>query len=440
MRLNDLRRASRKPGRVFLSERCAANGAPRRRVSSLPLRDLRSSPAARHGFRHLRDPERRCRWRTPDRKRPDEDNTDVSRSHGSIHVFRRSLDAPSRIRAARSLAVLSVTSGPGPSLSARARNRPLPPRRSTSTPPPRSSSTYLPRIGSKVADLIVERRKEKPFARPEELMEVKGIGEKLFLTLKPYVSITGPTTLDVQGSSLLLFSPPASSPAGGQGEARQRRPGGQGTVTPPPARGPQGPGPPFDRRRHGAARARPRARPRPCFAVLIAAPGALPLRQSVSVRSAVHETTVAFFLARSYAISRGPQRRPEVPQERRSLGMGSLRRWKRKRRPHGRDRERRRSFPRGLLSLVAQRRAARDHDGHPGARPREPPGRYLDRIDDPIRFNNSDICSFSPIGESTPGSVYLWDAHDRMAVVRVFGQTAKVRTLFYRRGERGWKR
>ena len=34
--------------------------------------------------------------------------------------------------------------------------------------------------------------------------------------------------------------------------------------------------------------------------------------------------------------------------------------------------------------------------------------------------------------------VYLWDGHDRMAVVRVFGRTAKLRTLYYRRGERGW--
>jgi competence protein ComEA len=73
---------------------------------------------------------------------------------------------------------------------------------------------YLPRINVKVAERIVERRKEKPFARPEELMEVKGIGEKLFLSLKPYLSVTGPTTLD---SKVRLSSSPsagrASSPA-----------------------------------------------------------------------------------------------------------------------------------------------------------------------------------------------------------------------------------
>ena len=74
--------------------------------------------------------------------------------------------------------------------------------------------TYLPRIGLKVANLIVERRKEKPFARAEELMEVKGIGEKLFLTLKPYVSISGPTTLTskirLTSSSPRRSSPPAA--------------------------------------------------------------------------------------------------------------------------------------------------------------------------------------------------------------------------------------
>jgi competence protein ComEA len=73
---------------------------------------------------------------------------------------------------------------------------------------------YLPRIGASVAARIVERRKEKPFARPEDLMEVKGVGELLFLTLKPYVSVSGPTTLD---SKVRLSSSPsagrASSPA-----------------------------------------------------------------------------------------------------------------------------------------------------------------------------------------------------------------------------------
>ena len=74
--------------------------------------------------------------------------------------------------------------------------------------------SYLPRLGPKVAARIVEHRKEKPFARPEDLMEVKGIGEKLFSTLKPYVAVSGPTTLSAKvrsGSSTSRRSSPAAA-------------------------------------------------------------------------------------------------------------------------------------------------------------------------------------------------------------------------------------
>ncbi|HTR02512.1 MAG TPA: helix-hairpin-helix domain-containing protein [Thermoanaerobaculia bacterium] len=74
---------------------------------------------------------------------------------------------------------------------------------------------YLPRLGSKVAARIVEHRKEKPFARPEDLMEVKGIGEKLFTTLKPYIAVSGPTTLSAKvrsGSSASRRSSPPAAP------------------------------------------------------------------------------------------------------------------------------------------------------------------------------------------------------------------------------------
>ena len=72
---------------------------------------------------------------------------------------------------------------------------------------------YLPRIGAKVADRIIAYRKEKPFSRPEELMEVKGIGEKLFLTLKPYIAVSGTTTLTskVRSSSSSSRRPPAAA-------------------------------------------------------------------------------------------------------------------------------------------------------------------------------------------------------------------------------------
>ena len=60
----------------------------------------------------------------------------------------------------------------------------------------------LPRVGSKVADRIVEYRKSHgQFNQAEELMEVKGVGERLFKELKPYVALSGPTTLTAKVSS-----------------------------------------------------------------------------------------------------------------------------------------------------------------------------------------------------------------------------------------------
>lgn len=60
----------------------------------------------------------------------------------------------------------------------------------------------LPRVGAKAAQRIVDFRKARgPFARVEDLMEVKGFGEKRFEQLKPYLTLSGPTTLDAKVSS-----------------------------------------------------------------------------------------------------------------------------------------------------------------------------------------------------------------------------------------------
>ncbi len=77
----------------------------------------------------------------------------------------------------------------------------------------------------------------------------------------------------------------------------------------------------------------------------------------------------------------------------------------------------------------------------PGRPPRDPgdPRRRLRRLDDPIRFNRSDIASFSPIGGSTPGSLYITDGLARLAVVRVFGRTGKVRVLVWDRSADRWR-
>ncbi len=54
----------------------------------------------------------------------------------------------------------------------------------------------LPRVGPKVAARIVEFREANgPFKKATDLMQVKGIGEKSFETLRPYLVIEGSTTL-----------------------------------------------------------------------------------------------------------------------------------------------------------------------------------------------------------------------------------------------------
>ncbi|HEX9943978.1 MAG TPA: GspH/FimT family pseudopilin [Thermoanaerobaculia bacterium] len=77
----------------------------------------------------------------------------------------------------------------------------------------------------------------------------------------------------------------------------------------------------------------------------------------------------------------------------------------------------------------------------PGPAPPDPgaPGRPLDRRDDPIRFNQSDLASFSPLGASTPGSLYVTDGDRRLAAVRVFNRTGRVRVLVYDPDERVWR-
>lgn len=170
--------------------------------------------------------------------------------------------------------------------------------------------------------------------------------------------------------------------------------------------------------------------------VALATPGVMNLQASVSIRSAAGEVGIAMFRARSLAISSG-----------RNVGLkfrknGNRWEWTAYADGNGNG-VRSADIASGVDRPVAAYTWARN-DVLPGILgPAVPdpgqPGSFLANPSDPIRFNASDICSFSPVGESTPGSVYLWDGHDRMAVVRVFGRSAKLRTLYYRRGDPGWK-
>jgi type II secretory pathway pseudopilin PulG len=75
----------------------------------------------------------------------------------------------------------------------------------------------------------------------------------------------------------------------------------------------------------------------------------------------------------------------------------------------------------------------------PGPPPTDPgsPGHRL-TPGDPIRFNSSDLASFSPLGTSTPGSLYLTDGVNRCAVVRLANRAGTVRILLYDAAKQVW--
>jgi competence protein ComEA len=78
--------------------------------------------------------------------------------------------------------------------------------------------TRLPRVGDKLAQrIVVHRQQHGAFRRVEDLMEVKGIGEKMFLGLKPFLAVSGPTTLAEKVSS-------KGSRASAKGGAKAARP------------------------------------------------------------------------------------------------------------------------------------------------------------------------------------------------------------------------
>ncbi len=69
----------------------------------------------------------------------------------------------------------------------------------------------------------------------------------------------------------------------------------------------------------------------------------------------------------------------------------------------------------------------------PGDAPRDPgnPRRRLDRLDDPIRFNRSDLASFNPRGTATPGTIYITDGRRHLSAVRVNNRSGKISVLHY---------
>lgn len=56
----------------------------------------------------------------------------------------------------------------------------------------------LPGIGQKAAKRIIEHRAKTPFTSVDDLKKVKGFGQKKLEKLKPFLTVTGQTTVAVR--------------------------------------------------------------------------------------------------------------------------------------------------------------------------------------------------------------------------------------------------
>lgn len=54
---------------------------------------------------------------------------------------------------------------------------------------PKTELMKLPGVGAKTADAIILRRRHDPFRRAEDIMQVKGIGQKKFEKMKSYIVV-----------------------------------------------------------------------------------------------------------------------------------------------------------------------------------------------------------------------------------------------------------
>jgi len=60
---------------------------------------------------------------------------------------------------------------------------------------------------------------------------------------------------------------------------------------------------------------------------------------------------------------------------------------------------------------------------------RDPDGDKLTPSSSPVQFNRSQLCSCTPTGSCTPGSIYLTDGANGIYCVRVYGATGRIRVL-----------
>ncbi|HVR39310.1 MAG TPA: GspH/FimT family pseudopilin [Thermoanaerobaculia bacterium] len=69
---------------------------------------------------------------------------------------------------------------------------------------------------------------------------------------------------------------------------------------------------------------------------------------------------------------------------------------------------------------------------------KDPDGDLMPPTKSPVQFGTSTICSFSPVGQSTPGTIYLVGGTGEIWAVRVSPANARARLLRYNVATRKW--
>ena len=69
---------------------------------------------------------------------------------------------------------------------------------------------------------------------------------------------------------------------------------------------------------------------------------------------------------------------------------------------------------------------------------RDPDGDPLLPSASAVQFGSGTICSFSPTGTGTPGTIYITDGAGKLCALRVYGASGRVRVLRYDSGAQRW--
>jgi competence protein ComEA len=302
----------------------------------------------------------------------------------------------------------------------------------------------LPRVGPSLAARILDQRKSNGgrFTSLEDLMMVKGIGEKSFAQLKPYVALSGETTLKEKVKSPRSTSSTASkAKTGAARPAKQGCPsgGGAGSLPPRPPSPLHG-GTTLQRANGYQLVELVVALAMLAMTALLVVPPVLSMSAAVRVDLAAHELAAALYEARALARTRSTYVGLKLRTQGGHVTFACYA-------DGNNNGVRTAEIDRGVDRRLTPVRLFAYFGPHvslgfpPGRAPRDPdePRRRLDRLDDPIRFNGSDIASFGPLGTSTPGSFYVTDGRRQLVAVRVLGMTGRVRILRWDPDADAWR-